>query len=397
MDNVPISGLDELNNHLDNLIQDPNLAIIPKLFDDVELQLTDSNIPPLIPSLLPKLTQILQQYNDDPAVIVSLTIKLLRPISFTQVLQLASEDSLNQALSSPTPAAQILGLTILHKAAKSPTDAAILSVMPSLVTSLLTAWLSSPKVEVGEKASKVIGDLLDIDCPRPPPPPPPAITTGATPFHHQLVLRRVPGRGELWKLIFHQPSTYNLLLDLISGRHPGTANNTSQLSLAQGRILRILPRLAALNIDAIAQSNILAPTPVHLTNGHLTDDEDSDTEMNGTDENATRNENAATNPPQPGEGLLQYAGLRMVDKRDVLMHLNLVDFFEVFVSLMRITEYSATKEAIVKALLRDAVPHDDMLRDALNSLPDRTVEEEADGLRAWLRAVMPAVAEVPLR
>ncbi|VBB76822.1 Putative protein of unknown function [Podospora comata] len=392
MDNVPISGLDELNNHLDDLIQDPNLAITPKLFDDVELQLTDSNIPPLLPSLLPKLTQILQQYNDDPAVIVSLTIKLLRPISFTQVLQLASEDSLNQALTSPAPAAQLLGLTILHKASKTPTDAAILSVMPSLVTSLLTAWLSSPKVEVGQKASKVLGDLLDIDCPRPPPPPPPAITSGTTPSHHELVLRRVPGKGELWKLIFHQPSTYNLLLDLISGRHPGTANNTSQLSLAQGRTLRILPRLAALNIDAIASSNILAPTPIHLTNGHLTDD-DSDTEMNG----ATRNENAATNPPQQGEGLLQYAALRMVDKRDALMHLNLVDSFEAFVSLMRITEYSAVKEAIVKGLLRDAVPYDDMLRGALDTLPDRTVAEEADDLRAWLRVVMPPVAEVPLR
>ncbi|KAK4170952.1 hypothetical protein QBC36DRAFT_382911 [Triangularia setosa] len=396
MDNVPISGLDEFNKHLDDLIQDPNLTIIPKLFDDVELQLTDSNIPPLIPSLLPKLTQILKQYTDDPAAVVSLTIKLLRPISFTQVLQLASEESLNQALSSPAPAAQILGLTILHKAAKSPTDAVILSVMPSLITSLLTAWLSSPKVEVGQKASKVLGDLLDIDCSRPPPPPPPAISSGITPSHHELVLRRVPGKGELWKLIFHQPSIYNLLLDLISGRHPGTATSVSQLSLAQGRILRILPRLAALNIDAIAQSAILAPTPVHLTNGHLTD-EGSDTEMNGASENPTQNENASTSPPQPGEGLLPYAALRMVDKRDVLMHLNLVDFFEAFVSLMRITEYSARKEEIVKALLREAVPNDDMLRGALESLPDRTVEEEAEGLRRWLRVVMPEVAEMPLR
>lgn len=40
MDITPISGLDELDKHLDDLVQDPGLALIPKLFDDVELQLT---------------------------------------------------------------------------------------------------------------------------------------------------------------------------------------------------------------------------------------------------------------------------------------------------------------------------------------------------------------------
>lgn len=37
---TPISGLDELDRHLDDLIQDPALTLNPKLFDDVELQLT---------------------------------------------------------------------------------------------------------------------------------------------------------------------------------------------------------------------------------------------------------------------------------------------------------------------------------------------------------------------
>jgi hypothetical protein len=40
MESIPISGLDELDKHLDDLIQDVNLALNPKLFDDVELQLT---------------------------------------------------------------------------------------------------------------------------------------------------------------------------------------------------------------------------------------------------------------------------------------------------------------------------------------------------------------------
>jgi hypothetical protein len=40
MESTPISGLDELDRHLDDLIQDVDLALNPKVFDDVELQLT---------------------------------------------------------------------------------------------------------------------------------------------------------------------------------------------------------------------------------------------------------------------------------------------------------------------------------------------------------------------
>lgn len=39
MDIMPITGLDELDSHLDELIEDPNLPLNAKLFDDVELQL----------------------------------------------------------------------------------------------------------------------------------------------------------------------------------------------------------------------------------------------------------------------------------------------------------------------------------------------------------------------
>ena len=37
---VPISGLDELEKHLDQVIVDPETQLDAKLLDDVELQLT---------------------------------------------------------------------------------------------------------------------------------------------------------------------------------------------------------------------------------------------------------------------------------------------------------------------------------------------------------------------
>ncbi len=40
MESTPTTGLDELDRHLDDLVNDATLLLNPKLFDDVELQLT---------------------------------------------------------------------------------------------------------------------------------------------------------------------------------------------------------------------------------------------------------------------------------------------------------------------------------------------------------------------
>lgn len=39
MDAIPLTGVDELDLHLDQLLQDPSLALNAKLFDNVQLQL----------------------------------------------------------------------------------------------------------------------------------------------------------------------------------------------------------------------------------------------------------------------------------------------------------------------------------------------------------------------
>jgi hypothetical protein len=325
---------------------------------------------------------VLKQYGQDPAVIVSLTIKLLGPVSFVEILQLASPDELIQALESPAPAANLLAMTILHKAAASPQQVTMLSNISHLVAAFICRWLAAPQVEVGQKGGKVLGDLLDIDCELPPPPPP---TRPVDVAHTELSLRKAPGQGTLWNLLFRDATMYTLLLDLISGRHPDTAHNTHQLSLAQGRVLRILPRLASIDFRAVSHSDITPPTPLHLTNGTSTNTSTS----NGAHPSSSSTD---SHPPRPGEGLLQYAALRMVQKEDVLMHLSLVDFFEALVSLMRVTEPSALKVETLRALLGEATAGDDVLRDALLSLPDRTVEEEAEDLRRWLLEVMPGEA-----
>jgi hypothetical protein len=40
MDGIPVTGLEDLDSHLQQLLEDPDTPLNPKLFDDVELQLT---------------------------------------------------------------------------------------------------------------------------------------------------------------------------------------------------------------------------------------------------------------------------------------------------------------------------------------------------------------------
>ncbi|KAF9880128.1 hypothetical protein CkaCkLH20_02082 [Colletotrichum karsti] len=353
-DTIPISGLDELTAHLDDLVSSPETPLQPKILDDVELQLTEANIPPLLPTLLPRLTTTLKTTPHDPSPVVSLTIKLLSPVPFTHTLQLADESSLITALRSPAPSANLLALAILEKAAAAPSDAAILSLMPRVVAELLRRWLSAPQVEVGERAGRVLGDLLETDCELPPPSALPSISAG-----FEIVPRqrrpRAPGQGRMWRRVFHDREMFGLVLSLAKGVDPEDEDaklSEHQLSLAQGRILRALPRLASLNMVEVGTSQF----------PELTGSADA--------------------------GLLQLAALRMVDKRDTLMHLSLVDFFETLVSVMRLADRNHRTMGILRDLVREAGKDDEMLREALRSLPDRTVPEESEELRTFIRDVM---------
>ncbi|KAH9995336.1 hypothetical protein F4779DRAFT_631672 [Xylariaceae sp. FL0662B] len=351
-DAVPITGADELEKHLDQLLVDPTLTPTLKLFDDVELQLTDANIPPLIPRLLPKITEILRNYQQDPAILCSLAIKLLKPLTFTHILSLAPEVAIIQAMRSPAPSANILAMTILEKAAKSPSEAAILAMMNNVITSFLTQWLSAPQVEVGEKGTKVLGDLLDIDCDVHPP-------DGLSVNGVEITTRKPPGQGLMWRRIFHDRDIYSLILSLCSlGPHQrsGGGQTPQQLSLAQGRLLRILPRLAALNFRAVTRSEF---PELNLRYAGFEDG-----------------------------GLLHFAALHMVDKIDMLMCLSLIDFFEALLSIQRITPFSTYKMVTLQRLVRDATVNDNILKAAIRSLPERTVPEEAEELGRFINDVL---------
>ncbi|OAA72051.1 hypothetical protein LEL_09286 [Akanthomyces lecanii RCEF 1005] len=369
---VPISRLDELHAHIAELVDNPDTPIDARLLDEIELQLTETNIPPLLPTVLVPLTQILRTTGSttpqDPSPLLSLTTKLLSPLPFSRVLAIADAPSLLSALASPLASANLLALTILHKAARSPADAAILSTLPDLVEALVTRWLDAQDVGVGERAGKVLGDLLETDCDVVADADDARSPHGGGVNGTELVQhRRVPGHGRIWDMIFGSEQLFAIIPSLCRPppgpeRDDDAANSRTarQTSIAQGRLLRLLPRLATINMPAITHTAFpdLIPLPQSLAR-------------------------------DTGHGLLQWAALGMVDRSDMLMHLGLIDFFETYVSVMRITDSAPTSStSVTRCLVKAATANDAQLKESLIVLPDRTVEEEAEPLRIYIEQLL---------
>ena len=205
-----------------------------------------------------------------------------------------------------------------------------------------------------------MGDLLETDC---------DVAVAEDAMTHldgvngtARARHRVPGQAQLWRLILLDRDMLSLFPSSCSP-YSEASRTAHQVSISQGRLLRILPRLAALNIRAVTRT----PHPDLLPLADPVADE-------------------------AGNGLLQWAAVGMVDRSDILMHLNLIDFFETFVSLMRVSGRSEGQDEAVMALVRTAVQGDEELETALRGLPDRTVEEEAEPLRMYITEMLESVS-----
>ncbi|KAJ4011304.1 hypothetical protein NW752_007159 [Fusarium irregulare] len=357
-ENVPVSGLAELHAHLAELHQPGNeeTPLNNKLFDDVELQLTPSNIPIIQPTLLPPLMSLLKTTTQDPTVVFSLTTKLLSPLSFTQCLSLGGAESLIEALRSPLAGANLLALNIIQKAASNPREVDALAALPQVVEELLRTWLGSPDADVGGRSTRVLGSLLETDCDIMPETQPATSNgvNGVSPSETGLVKRHIPGHASLWRLVIWDRHCLEIIVSLC---RPAIINR--QATFAQDRLLRIIPRLTALHPRAMAISPFadLFPLPDYVSE-------------------------------TIGHGLLQWAALNMVDTSDVLMHQTLIVFFESFVSILRIAGESPDKDAIVRNVVKTATSQDEELKRSLRTLPDRTVQEEAEPLAKYISQIL---------
>jgi len=123
--------------------------------------------------------------------------------------------------------------------------------MKPLVRSFIEAWLSTPEVEVGEKATKALADLLEVDCDRRS-----SASLNTKMSGLQIASNMPPGQGLLWRRIFHDREIYESIFSMCSSDVEGTIElDERQKSLAQARLLRILPRLAVLDFNSITHTH----------------------------------------------------------------------------------------------------------------------------------------------
>jgi len=204
-------------------------------------------------------------------------------------------------------------------------------------------------VEVGEKATKVLGDLLEVDCDRRL-----SASLDTNMSGLQIASHMPPGQGLLWRRIFHDREIYRMIFSLCSFRNGGEAQlDTRQRSLAQARLLRVLPRLAVLDFSTITKSH--------------SPDVEKEFEVE-----------------EPG--VLYFATIDMVDKEeDMLMHITLIDFFAEFLEMMSYTELTQPTVLYLAKLLKKATNKDPRLYKSLEVIAtDPETEPELVGLLAKL-------------
>ncbi|KAI9866383.1 MAG: hypothetical protein M1813_001505 [Trichoglossum hirsutum] len=296
MADSPPSSLPDLQQHLLEVADSPDTKLDERLFDKVESQLTEQNLPPLIPTLLPQLTSILPLLKQNPEPVTSFIITLLRSVPFTSCLAFTSPASLVEALHSPSSSVNVLALSLLEKAAVNPSDTAIVAGMKEVVSELVTLWLCTPDTEVAEKAARVLGNLLEVDCG--------TSDTGDIDVDMEDTdnsgEKNGRGQGLMWRRIFGDRDIYSLFFSICSLKIAGTGEgqlSKREKTLSQARLLGLLQRLATMDFGTI-------------THSHHPDLE------------------ASYGLQSDREGFLDFAAIHMVDtKDDVLMHMTLVDFF----------------------------------------------------------------------
>lgn len=181
------------------------------------------------PSLLPSIIAILTNTLHSHVFLTNLATKLIAPISFNSLLTITPPKTLTLALSS-TPFSALIALSILSTATTSPSFVAALSAHSHLVAQPIHTWLSTPSIEVGVRATVLLGALLDTDCPTRPVKRNTSIHSGEE-IIYPLSGQNISGQGHLWRRLFADLDIYTLLFTLISSSTPTTS--THHLSLHQ--------------------------------------------------------------------------------------------------------------------------------------------------------------------
>lgn len=288
----PSAVLSELSTHLQKVKEEPTTPLDTELLEKAELftstpdyrsQVWQETQPLFlqIASLLPKLEQ-------DPSPLTHFITKLAEPYRFEDIKDVEFETGLDL---QATPFHGLL-LTLLGKATANSVDSQALANRPTVMLAIVRLWLCTQDTGVAMQAEDLLTSLLQVSKNEP------ALVPAPDPSHTY-------GSGPMWRRLFSDRDIASLYYGYTSlkqlNQPPPPQLSKRDKTIAQSRLLSWLPRVGQLDWNAIASSHGM----------------DVEREVG----------------LREGQGLLQYAALKMVDTADdVLMHMTLINFFSVLIT-----------------------------------------------------------------
>lgn len=388
----------DLESHIKLLVEaeDPLPLVDEALLDRINYQLGPASYPSVTQQFLPRVALVAKKIADMPETpsaneksdavlfryytalerrgfsppLLTLATKLLRPVAFDGALELCTAEYLSKALCSQQPQINEFALDMLEKATAMPSYATLLAANPSLLRALLDRTLISDSVEVGQRGVRIIGDLLDVDCPR----AQPSFTDEQRSILDlRLIHRRINGHGSVWRRLFGQPVDNFLLktLQAINWRlFPASSDNRSILksrTIAQSRVLDLIPRIMVLDPqpliepDAAIAPSLLGPDATLLS------------------------------PSDRPVSLLEWITVEMVDRRnDMLMHMTWIDYMKRLVGVMRVADTELVVAPTLGRLI--SMVQDPVMVSSLWTMPDTHFSAstgEAAAMKEYLEEVAP--------
>lgn len=278
------SLVSEVISHIEDVSKNPSTPLDHSLLEDCKLSVERLSLEARRDIAL-KSSLLLPSLRQDPTLLAGLLEKLLEPFSFSEIQDI--NPNIDYTAGLAVEAAPYNGPTIvlLKKATYRATDAENVASSQGILLALVRLWLRTPDAKIASQAEELLLDILKADR------QPPQV------FENDFSVRN-SYMGAVWRRLFGDKDVYETLytsctMTTISVSQP---EDSKQVSLAQGRLLSWLPKVASLKWNLLLQSHH-QEVESHFQSDHQ------------------------------HMGILRFAATCMVDKPDVLMHMLQIEFY----------------------------------------------------------------------
>lgn len=269
-----------VKSNLDAILADPSTPFDEPAIEKLKLEITEQTDRSIPAGILTQISKVLPVLQYDPTPLTTLGIRSTAFLKFSDLQAIDPPLNLLAGIRAPSPPINLLTLSLLAKANRVPSDAAIIAGDSDLVATLVELWLSTSTTEVAQAAVDVLWSLLEVDH----------VGTETVVGSPQNI---APGQGLLWRRVFTDKNVYGLLFSTCSLTHAGASTlSKREKTVAQGRLLDFIVKAGTLRWDYITESQVSEIESEYRSNS-----------------------------------LLEFAACYMVDTSDVLMHMTLLNFF----------------------------------------------------------------------